>query len=197
MRHIGTMKQVPHVSPTFRPKDSRFGMARLANAGLPDHSPMTVVPAIDSTPAEAVLPMVRKFANSDSGPVMRSPSIPPFGRLLGADILEADPSCVRARLVVRRDLCRFGGPMDTGAILAFADVVSSIGFSLGQAERGAQRLIETKTHFFEQAEEGTIITAEATPVHAGQGTCTWQTRITTGGERQIAFVLHTYLRAGA
>jgi uncharacterized protein (TIGR00369 family) len=53
--------------------------------------------------------------------------------------------------------------------------------------------IESKTNFIGGAQEGTTVTATATPVHRGRRTQVWQTRLETEDGRLVAIVTQTQL----
>jgi uncharacterized protein (TIGR00369 family) len=100
---------------------------------------------------------------------------------------------VRARLVVRPDLCTAGNIMHGGAIMAFADTLGAIGTVLNIPREAGTTTIESKTNFLSAAREGTTVHAEATPVHVGKKTCVFQTRITREDGKLVAIVTQTQM----
>jgi uncharacterized protein (TIGR00369 family) len=117
----------------------------------------------------------------------------PFSRLMGVEIVSAEKEAVRARLVVRPDLCTAGHIMHGGAIMAFADALGAIGTVLNIPRDANTTTIESKTNFISAAREGTTIQAESTPIHIGKRTCVWQTRITREDGKLLAIVTQTQM----
>jgi uncharacterized protein (TIGR00369 family) len=117
----------------------------------------------------------------------------PFTKLMGVEILSAEKDMVRARLVVRPDLCTAGNIMHGGAIMAFADALGAIGTVLNIPREAGTTTLESKTNFISSAKEGTTVTAEATPIHNGRKTCVWQTRIMREDGKLVAIVTQTQM----
>jgi 1,4-dihydroxy-2-naphthoyl-CoA hydrolase len=117
----------------------------------------------------------------------------PFSRLMGVEIISAEKEAVRARLVVRADLCTAGHIMHGGAIMAFADALGAIGTVLNIPRDANTTTIESKTNFISAAREGTTIQAESTPIHIGKRTCVWQTRISREDGKLVAIVTQTQM----
>jgi uncharacterized protein (TIGR00369 family) len=117
----------------------------------------------------------------------------PFPRLMGAELVEATAKRVRARLFVRTDLCRSGHVMHGGALMAFADLVGSIGAFLNLPEGAATTTIESKTNFIGAAKEGSTVEAESTPLHVGRRSSVWQTHIKREDGKLLAVVTQTQM----
>lgn len=117
----------------------------------------------------------------------------PFPQLIGVEITEATPTRVRARLTVRAALCRSGHMMHGGAIMAFADMVASIGAFQNLPEGAATTTIESKTNFISAAKEGSVVEAEAVPLHAGRRSSVWQTSIRRADGKLVAVVIQTQM----
>jgi uncharacterized protein (TIGR00369 family) len=117
----------------------------------------------------------------------------PFPTLMGVEILSAEKEAVRARLVVRPDLCTAGNIMHGGAIMAFADTLGAIGTVLNIPREAGTTTIESKTNFLSAAREGTTVHAEATPIHVGKKTCVFQTKITREDGKLVALVTQTQM----
>jgi 1,4-dihydroxy-2-naphthoyl-CoA hydrolase len=117
----------------------------------------------------------------------------PFPTLMGVQILSAEKEAVRARLVVRPDLCTAGHIMHGGAIMAFADTLGAIGTVLNIPREAGTTTIESKTNFISAAREGTTVEAESTPIHIGKKTCVWQTRISREDGKLVAIVTQTQM----
>jgi uncharacterized protein (TIGR00369 family) len=117
----------------------------------------------------------------------------PFPTLMGVEVISAEKDAVRAKLVVRPDLCTAGNIMHGGAIMAFADTLGAIGTVLNIPRETGTTTIESKTNFLSAAREGTIVHAEATPIHVGKKTCVFQTRITREDGKLVAIVTQTQM----
>ena len=117
----------------------------------------------------------------------------PFPTLMGVDVISAEKDLVRARLVVRPDLCTAGHIMHGGAIMAFADTLGAIGAVLNMPREANTTTIESKTNFLAAAREGTTVTAETTPIHVGKKTSVWQTRISREDGKLVAIVIQTQM----
>ncbi len=117
----------------------------------------------------------------------------PFPTLMGVEVVSAEKDAVRAKLVVRPDLCTAGNIMHGGAIMAFADTLGAIGTGLNIPREAGTTTIESKTNFLSAAREGTTVHAEATPVHVGKKTCVFQTRITREDGKLVAIVTQTQM----
>jgi uncharacterized protein (TIGR00369 family) len=117
----------------------------------------------------------------------------PFPSLMGVEILEATRERVRARLLVRADLCTSGNILHGGAIMAFADTLGASGAFLNLPENAGTTTMESKTNFIGSAKEGTTVLAEATPVHVGRRSSVWQTRITREDGKLVAIVTQTQM----
>jgi 1,4-dihydroxy-2-naphthoyl-CoA hydrolase len=123
-----------------------------------------------------------------------SADIIPFAKAMGVEIVDASPVRVIGKLLVRPDLCTTGGTLHGGAVMALADSLGAIGayLSLPDGAKGTTTL-ESKTNFLGAAKAGTIVTAEATPVHSGKRTAVWQTKITSEDGKAVALVIQTQL----
>ena len=117
----------------------------------------------------------------------------PFPTLMGVEVVSAEKDAVRAKLVVRPDLCTAGNIMHGGAIMAFADTLGAIGTVLNIPREAGTTTIESKTNFLAAARAGTIVHAEAKPIHVGKKTCVFQTRITREDGKLVAMVTQTQM----
>ena len=117
----------------------------------------------------------------------------PFPRLVGVEVIEATPTLVRGRLTVRPDLCTAANILHGGAIMAFADTLGAIGAWLNLPEGRLTTTIESKTNFIGAAKEGTTVEAESTPLHVGQRSSVWQTRIAREDGKLVAVVTQTQM----
>ncbi|HUJ02903.1 MAG TPA: PaaI family thioesterase [Rhizomicrobium sp.] len=117
----------------------------------------------------------------------------PFPRLMGMEVIEAGKERVRGRLAVRPDLCTAGHILHGGAIMAFADSLGAIGAFLNLPEGAGTTTIESKTNFIGAAKEGSLVLAEATPIHIGRRSSVWQTKITREDGKLVAIVTQTQM----
>ena len=117
----------------------------------------------------------------------------PFAALLGVEFVSASPERIVAELTVRDELCTRPAVLHGGAVMAFADTLGGVGTMLNLPEGAGTTTIESKTNFIAAAPVGTLVTAEATPLHRGRRTMVWQTRITTAEGRLVALVTQTQL----
>ncbi len=126
---------------------------------------------------------------------MNSSDIPalPLASLLGVEIVEAEPTRVRAQLLVREEVCTAGHILHGGAIMATADTAAAIGAHLNLPEGAATTTIESKTNFIGAAKASSTILAEATPLHVGRRSSVWQVRVTGEGGKLIAIVTQTQM----
>jgi uncharacterized protein (TIGR00369 family) len=112
---------------------------------------------------------------------------------MGVEILHATKESVKARLVVRPDLCTSGHILHGGAVMAFADTMGAIGASLNLPEGAGTTTIESKTNFIAAAKEGTTVIGEASPIHVGRRSSVWQTRIAREDGKLVAIVVQTQM----
>ena len=120
-------------------------------------------------------------------------STQPFPRLMGVEILEAAKDKVRGRLAVRAELCTSGHILHGGAIMAFADTLGATGAFLNLPDGAGTTTIESKTNFIGAAKEGTIVEAEAVPIHIGRRSSVWQTRVARSDGKLVAIVIQTQM----
>jgi 1,4-dihydroxy-2-naphthoyl-CoA hydrolase len=102
--------------------------------------------------------------------------------LLGVRLVEATPDRVVAEMQGRDDLCTLPGTIHGGALMALADTVGAYGTAINLPPGASTTTIESKTNFFARAVPGKVIRAVATPLHRGQRTMVWQTRVECDGK---------------
>jgi uncharacterized protein (TIGR00369 family) len=102
--------------------------------------------------------------------------------LLGVRLVEAAPERVVAEMQGRDDLCTLPGTIHGGALMALADTVGAYGTAINLPRGASTTTIESKTNFFARAVPGGTIRAVATPLHRGQRTMVWQTRVECDGK---------------
>jgi len=117
----------------------------------------------------------------------------PFSDLMGVEVLERSKERVRARLVVREELCTAGGILHGGAVMAFADALGAIGGVMNLPPGARTTTLESKTNFLGSAEVGSVVEGETTPLHVGRRSSVWQTRVTNGEGKLLALVIQTQM----
>ena len=117
----------------------------------------------------------------------------PFAELIGLQYIGATRDRVRAKLVVRPDMCNGKNVIHGGAIMAFADTLGAVGTVLNMPLGGRTSTIESSTRFIAAAPVGTVVTGEAIALHKGRTTMVWQTTIRLEDGRLCAVVSQTQL----
>src|SRR5438105_12505285 len=117
----------------------------------------------------------------------------PFAELLGITFVSAVPDKIVAEMTVRDELCTRPAVLHGGAIMAFADTLGALGTLANLMDGGRTATIESKTNFISAAPAGSRIVGETTPLHRGQRTMVWQTRVTTADGKLVAIVTQTQL----
>lgn len=117
----------------------------------------------------------------------------PLATLMGITFTFAEPDRVTASMIVRPDLCTLSNRVHGGALMALADTVGAAATVINLPPGATTTTIESKTNFLASAAEGTILTAEATPIHKGRRTQVWQTKITTAAGKLAAVVTQTQM----
>lgn len=115
----------------------------------------------------------------------------PFADTLGAELLEATPAVVRARLAWSPERCTTNGIMHGGAMMALADNCGGICAFLNMPD-GAHgtATIESKTNFL-GAVDGGAVTATTRPLHVGRTMAVLETELTREDGKLAAKVTQT------
>ena len=113
--------------------------------------------------------------------------------LMGVELKEVSPECVRAEMSVRPDLCTTGGTLHGGAIMAFADTLGAVGTFMNLPEGARTTTIESSTKFVRGAKAGSTVVGESTAFHRGRTTMVWQTLVKTHDGKLCAVVTQTQL----
>jgi uncharacterized protein (TIGR00369 family) len=113
--------------------------------------------------------------------------------LLGIEFTEITQERVRAKLVVRREVCTVGDILHGGAVMAFADTLGATATVANLPPGAGTTTIESKTNFLRAAALGTTVIGESTPLHRGKTTMVWQTRVTSEDGKLIANVIQTQM----
>jgi uncharacterized protein (TIGR00369 family) len=106
--------------------------------------------------------------------------------------VETTPDRVVAELDYREALTTVGGSLHGGALMALADTVGATATILNLPAGARTTTIESKTNFLAAGRSGTV-RAEATPLHRGQRTMVWQTRVTDGTGRLLSLTIQTQM----
>src|SRR6516225_7171218 len=117
----------------------------------------------------------------------------PFAALLGIELLSAEPEKIVGEMTVRPEFCTRPAVLHGGAIMAFADTLGALATLANLTERDRTATIESKTNFISGTPIGSQIVGETTPLHRGQRTMVWQTRVTTADDKLVAVVTQTQL----
>jgi 1,4-dihydroxy-2-naphthoyl-CoA hydrolase len=115
----------------------------------------------------------------------------PFADALGAELLDATPACVRARLAWSPERCTTNGIMHGGAMMALADNCGGICAFLNMPDRAlGTATIESKTNFL-RAVDGGSVTATTRPLHLGRTIAVLETELTREDGKLAAKVTQT------
>jgi len=122
-----------------------------------------------------------------------TPDLPtiPFAEVLGAELLEATPALVRARLTWSPERCTTNGIMHGGAMMALADNCGGICAFLNMPDGAlGTATIESKTNFL-RAVDGGAVTATTRPLHLGRTIAVLETELTREDGKLAAKVTQT------
>ena len=111
---------------------------------------------------------------------------------LGLVVVEASPERVVGEFTVKPELTTLGGTVHGGTLMAVADTVGAMGAVLNLPEGAGTTTLESKTNFL-AAGNGTVLRAEATPLHKGRSTMVWQTRVTDDTGRLVSLTTQTQM----
>ena len=113
--------------------------------------------------------------------------------LMGIELTEVGPDCVRATMVVRPDLCTAGGICHGGSYMAFADTLGAIGTVVNLPKGGRTTTTDSSTKFMAGAKVHSTLSGVSTPLHKGRTTQVWQTEIRNSDGKLCAVVTQTQL----
>ena len=117
-----------------------------------------------------------------------------FPEYLGLNITLAEADVVRAELTVRQEICTM--PMAVlhgGALMSLADTLGAVATFLNLPPGAGTTTLESKTNFLRAAPVGSTVTGECTPIHRGQSTMVWQTKITNVDGDLVGIVTQTQM----
>lgn len=115
----------------------------------------------------------------------------PFAATLGAELLDATPEAVRARVEWDDSRCTAGGVLHGGVLMALADSVGALCafLNLPPGATGTTT-VESKTNFLRAVRRGAVI-ATARPLHAGSRFVVVETDALDDGDRRVARTTQT------
>jgi 1,4-dihydroxy-2-naphthoyl-CoA hydrolase len=113
--------------------------------------------------------------------------------LLGVRFVEGSLDRLVAELEIRDELKTNGaGRVHGGTLMAFADTVGAVATVINLPPGAGTTTLESKTNFL-SAGRGSILRAEATPLHKGRSTMVWQTRVTDETGRLVSLTTQTQM----
>ncbi len=115
-----------------------------------------------------------------------------LGAHLGIRFIELAKDRVVAELPIHDFLRNLAGVVHGGTLMAFADTAGAAGTIMNMPPGAGTATIESKTNFFAAGRTGTL-RAEATPLHIGNRTMVWQTRVTDDAGRLVSLTVQTQL----
>ena len=118
--------------------------------------------------------------------------LPPFAKLIGIEVLEADPQRVIGRISIGPQHSNGQDQAHGGAIMSLADTLGAVGTVLNLPKGAVTTTIESKTNFLAAA-RGKELIAEALPLHIGRNTMVWQTTVRDAEQRRVAVVTQAQL----
>ncbi len=116
-----------------------------------------------------------------------------FSKLLGIEVTDATPDCVKATLKVREELCTRPQVMHGGAVMSFADNLGALACVLNLPEGAWTTTLESKTNFLASIPLGQTAYAETTALHKGRTTMVWRTDIRRDDGKLCAVVTQTQM----
>jgi uncharacterized protein (TIGR00369 family) len=123
------------------------------------------------------------------GAIVRSP----YGKLLGLELVSAEPDRVRVRLPYRVDVTTLGDTVHGGAISALVDSAATAAFWAHPAASPSARgtTIGFSINFI-AAGRGQDLIANASVRRRGREICTGEVSVTDAAGREVAVALVTY-----
>ena len=123
------------------------------------------------------------------GAIVRSP----YGKLLGLELVSAEPDRVRVRLPYRVDVTTLGDTVHGGAISALVDSAATAAFWAHPAASPSARgtTIGFSINFI-AAGRGQDLIARASVRRRGREICTGEVSVTDAAGREVAVALVTY-----
>jgi 1,4-dihydroxy-2-naphthoyl-CoA hydrolase len=107
---------------------------------------------------------------------------------LGIEVLQANESGARGRLVAARRHLHPGGFVHGGVWVSLADTVAAWGTIPNLRPGSDFSTAEMKTNLFGVAREGDVLEAAASPLHVGRRTQVWEVRVEVAARLGALFV---------
>ncbi|MCW5686205.1 MAG: PaaI family thioesterase [Pseudolabrys sp.] len=118
---------------------------------------------------------------------------PAYAHFLGIKIVDVSADRLTAEMVVTEQHANRNGVLHGGALMSLADNLGGTAATANLASGQATTTIESKTNFFASIAVGDTAFAECTPLHRGNKTMVWQTRVTRGDGKLAAVVTQTQM----
>ena len=117
----------------------------------------------------------------------------PYGRLIGAELVDASEGCVRVRLPYREDLTTLGDLVHGGAVAALVDVAATASFwASSDIPVGARGTTIGFSVNFLSAARGKDLLATARVRRRGREISTGEVSVRDGDDKEVAVALVTY-----
>jgi uncharacterized protein (TIGR00369 family) len=117
----------------------------------------------------------------------------PYGKLLGLELVSAEPDRVRVRLPYRVDVTTLGDTVHGGAISGLVDAAATAAFwAHPAAAPGARGTTIGFSINFVAAGRGQDLVAEARVRRRGREICTGEVSVADAAGREVAVALVTY-----
>jgi 1,4-dihydroxy-2-naphthoyl-CoA hydrolase len=115
----------------------------------------------------------------------------PFAATIGSELLEADPTRVRARVAWDESRCTAGGMLHGGVLMSLADSAAALCAFMNLPEGASgTTTVESKSNFLRGVREGSV-TATSTPLHKGRRFVVVETELRDDQDRLVAKVTQT------
>ena len=117
----------------------------------------------------------------------------PIARWIGLDLTCESRDRYAAEFVVRDELCTRDASLHGGVMMAAADLLGAMATVMNIGAGRTTKTIESKTNFLAGVPRGQKAVAECVPLHRGQNTMVWETRIFRENGSLAAVIIQTQL----
>ena len=118
---------------------------------------------------------------------------PPFSKLLGMSIIDANETQVFAEMQVKEQFANRNGVMHGGAIMAFADNLGGTATFINLETGMSTTTVESKTNFFRPVKIGDLIKAQCEILKKGKKIVVLQTTIFRPDKKIAAIIIQTQI----
>lgn len=118
---------------------------------------------------------------------------PPFARHIGVRVVSVAPDEIVAEMDVTPPMGNRNGVLHGGALMAFADNLGGTAAVTSLGDGQSTTTVESKTNFFRAVRIGEVVRGICTPLHKGNRTMVWQTRILRPDGKLAAIVTQTQM----